>query len=281
MTMIKVLTFIIGLVGKVFRYSPFYPYLIYFHFCWKDNKKISTYFKGEVLEVGAGSLQMKDYVLSTNKNVTNYTASDLFDPNAQSHYEFDKYKAEHSILNHLYTAILGRTIDYSKIDLSLDCRDLTGVPDQSFDTYFATEVLEHVDDLEKALAEAHRVLRPNGLLIFTVPFLYQEHGPLIENGLNMDYWRHTRAGYHKILSDLTFDNITIFSCVSYPISMTQVLANLTINKFRGQVLVVKLCALPLMLIGFFLYNSSGLFLHLLLGKSDRSLGRFNIVCRKI
>jgi len=279
--MFNLLNLIFGLAGKIFRYSPFYPYLIYFHFCWRDNKKISTFFKGEVLEVGAGSLQMRDYVLSTNKDVTSYTASDLFDQNTETHYEFENYKAKQTILTNLYSAIMGRTVDYTRYDLSLDCRDLGGIPDQSLDTYFASEVFEHVDNLDKALAEAHRVLRPGGRLIFTVPFLYQEHGPQIENGLNMDYWRHTRGGYYKILSDLKFDDITIFSCVSYPISMTQVLANQTISKFRSQSRFTQLFTLPLILTGFFLYNSLGLALHLLLGKNDQSLGRFNIVCRKI
>ena len=276
----KILVSIFWVVGKVFRYSPFYPYLAYFHFCWRDNKKISTFFKGDVLEVGAGSLQMKDYVLSSNSNVTSYTASDFFDPGVDEHYEFERYKAKQATLSELYKEIFGRLVDYTKYDLSLDCRDLKDITDQSFDTYFASEVFEHVDRVDQALVEAHRVLRPGGHLIFTVPFLYQEHGPELENGFNMDYWRHTRAGYHKILSGLGFRGITVFSFVSYPISMTQVLANQTINKFRNQRSVVKLCTLPLVLIGFCFYNCVGLLLHLILGKNNQSLGRFNIIAIK-
>jgi SAM-dependent methyltransferase len=47
--------------------------------------------------------------------------------------------------------------------------------DGSFDTVLATEVLEHVDDAEAAMAEIRRVLRPGGAAIVTVPFLYPTH----------------------------------------------------------------------------------------------------------
>jgi len=43
--------------------------------------------------------------------------------------------------------------------------------DQCFDTVFATEVLEHLNDetLEKCLDEIHRILQTDGCLIITVP----------------------------------------------------------------------------------------------------------------
>ena len=41
--------------------------------------------------------------------------------------------------------------------------------DESFDLVTHTEVLEHVPDDERALAELYRVLRPGGTMIFTVP----------------------------------------------------------------------------------------------------------------
>lgn len=47
--------------------------------------------------------------------------------------------------------------------------------DQAFDTVFATEVLEHVDNAEQAVAEIARVLRPGGIALVTVPFIYPVH----------------------------------------------------------------------------------------------------------
>ena len=47
--------------------------------------------------------------------------------------------------------------------------------DESFDLVTHTEVLEHVPDDERALAELYRVLRPGGTMIFTVP-LHRGYG---------------------------------------------------------------------------------------------------------
>jgi len=41
--------------------------------------------------------------------------------------------------------------------------------DASFDLVTHTEVLEHVPDDARAFAELHRVLRPGGTMLFTVP----------------------------------------------------------------------------------------------------------------
>jgi SAM-dependent methyltransferase len=41
----------------------------------------------------------------------------------------------------------------------------------SFDVVTSTEVFEHVPDDRRAFAEVHRVLRPGGFLVFTVPLM--------------------------------------------------------------------------------------------------------------
>jgi SAM-dependent methyltransferase len=51
------------------------------------------------------------------------------------------------------------------------CEDMQRLTyeDSSFDLVTHTEVLEHVPDDARALAELHRVLRPGGTMLFTVP----------------------------------------------------------------------------------------------------------------
>ncbi len=58
-----------------------------------------------------------------------------------------------------------------------DVQQLT-YADASFDLVTHTEVLEHVPDDARAFAELHRVLRPGGTMLFTVP-LYGGH-PTVE-----------------------------------------------------------------------------------------------------
>lgn len=50
--------------------------------------------------------------------------------------------------------------------------DLTGIAEEaeSFDLVIANHVLEHVDDVQRALAEIHRVLVPGGFAILQTPF---------------------------------------------------------------------------------------------------------------
>lgn len=49
------------------------------------------------------------------------------------------------------------------------------VADGSFDAILCNQVLEHIFQPERFLAEIKRVLRPRGCLILTVPFLWPEH----------------------------------------------------------------------------------------------------------
>ncbi|MBX2810204.1 MAG: methyltransferase domain-containing protein [Myxococcales bacterium] len=45
-------------------------------------------------------------------------------------------------------------------------------PDNSFDLVITSETLEHVPNVDRALSEIQRILRPGGAHIFTVPIIY-------------------------------------------------------------------------------------------------------------
>jgi len=55
----------------------------------------------------------------------------------------------------------------------VQCQDVQRLthPDAAFDLVTSTEVFEHVPDDGRAFAEIHRVLRPGGHLVFTVPLM--------------------------------------------------------------------------------------------------------------
>lgn len=75
--------------------------------------------------------------------------------------------------------------------------------DASFDTLLVTEVLEHVGDAELAVAEIHRVLRPGGHALITVPFLYPTHEA------PYDFRRFTHFGLGGILERHGLEVVTL------------------------------------------------------------------------
>ena len=64
--------------------------------------------------------------------------------------------------------------DYGDLDLVCDIIDIPE-PNESFDAILCTEVLEHVPNAIAVLEEFARLLRPEGKLIVTVPFISLTH----------------------------------------------------------------------------------------------------------
>jgi len=73
------------------------------------------------------------------------------------------------------------------------------LPDESYDSALCMEVLEHVPDPFRGLAEVCRVLHPNGVLVFSVPHLSRLHD------LPYDYYRYTPYGLAHMLDKAGFE----------------------------------------------------------------------------
>lgn len=67
--------------------------------------------------------------------------------------------------------------------------------DEAFDVVVATQMLEHVPDPARVVREAHRVLRPGGVLLLST------HGTTVFHPNPNDYWRWTQEGLPKLLHD--------------------------------------------------------------------------------
>ncbi len=67
----------------------------------------------------------------------------------------------------------------------------------SFDMCVALEMLEYVPIPSKALEEFHRILRPGGVLILSVPFMHRQDAA-------NDLWRWTSAGITRLVVDAGF-----------------------------------------------------------------------------
>ncbi len=78
-----------------------------------------------------------------------------------------------------------------------------GLADEVADSVIISEVLEHVPDPAKVLAEAYRILKPGGLLVATIPFMFHVHAD------PHDYGRYTHSWFAQALTNLGFEAIEI------------------------------------------------------------------------
>jgi SAM-dependent methyltransferase len=74
---------------------------------------------------------------------------------------------------------------------------------ESYGSVICAELLEHVSDPTSVLRESFRVLRPDGTLLITVPFLYQIHAD------PHDYGRYTDYFWNNTLHEIGFQQIEI------------------------------------------------------------------------
>jgi SAM-dependent methyltransferase len=90
--------------------------------------------------------------------------------------------------------------------------DVTALPfaDASFDAVVLGEVLEHVPDDRKAVAEVARVLRPGGTLALSVPAHPRLYGP-------SDRWAGHIRRYHRagLIETVTTGGLEVERCVAW------------------------------------------------------------------
>lgn len=73
----------------------------------------------------------------------------------------------------------------------------------SFDAVLCSEVLEHIREPRLVLQQIERILKPGGVLLITVPFLFRQHGD------PSDYGRYTEWYWGETLQALGFKDTKI------------------------------------------------------------------------
>ncbi|WP_299385024.1 class I SAM-dependent methyltransferase [uncultured Lacinutrix sp.] len=126
---------------------------------------INNYSKGKVLDVGCGN---KPYLSLFDNKSTQYIGCDI--------------------------------IQSSNNSVDLVC-PATNIPlkDNSFDTIFCTQVIEHVEDHDKILSEIYRLLKPNGHVILSGPLYWHLHEE------PYDFFRFTKYGFKYIFEKQNFE----------------------------------------------------------------------------
>ena len=77
------------------------------------------------------------------------------------------------------------------------------VADESFDSALCTAVLEHLEEPEQALRECHRILKPGGVAIYSVPFIWHLHEE------PRDFYRYSKYGLEYLFRKVGFEILNI------------------------------------------------------------------------
>jgi len=162
-------------------------------------QKNLKFFSGKVLDYGCGKMPYKRYILE-NSDVTEYVGLDI--------------KAH---------------LNYGNIspDITWDGKTIP-LPDNSIETLLATEVFEHIRDLEHALIEMYRVLKKGGMIFFTTPYLWTLHD------VPHDECRYTPFALERHLSKAGFKEIEIKPLGGWNASLAQMLGLWVRRKPMGR-----------------------------------------------
>jgi SAM-dependent methyltransferase len=84
------------------------------------------------------------------------------------------------------------------------------VQSESFHCLIVTQVLQYVYDVPAAVREAHRLLRPEGVLLATVPAVGRIDSEGGITGIEGDFWRFTVASCKRLFGEVFGnDNVTV------------------------------------------------------------------------
>ena len=159
-------------ISKTFNPPLRSPYYFIRKALLQKVSEYSNHLTGDLLDFGCGSKPYK----SLFTNCKSYTGVD-FENIGHSH--------SNEQIDFFYD---GKTLPFSN---------------ESFDSVLASEVFEHIFNLEDILKELNRVLRVNGKMLVTCPFVWNEHE------VPHDYARYTQFALKYLFEKSGFEVIEI------------------------------------------------------------------------
>lgn len=97
-----------------------------------------------------------------------------------------------------------KVVDYlpdPRVDIVNDLVNLVDINDDSVDNIFCSDVLEHVTRPWDVIREFYRVLKPEGVIFLTAPFVWHFHGHEYESNnweTRVDFWRFTPSALESL-----------------------------------------------------------------------------------
>ncbi|MDD5672573.1 MAG: class I SAM-dependent methyltransferase [Chitinivibrionales bacterium] len=108
-----------------------------------------------------------------------------------------EYSSKYIGLEHLSTFHLDHKADIMGTAYS------TGLKNESVDTVFSAAVLEHLEEPSLAIKEMNRILKPEGILILSAPFIWHVHEA------PRDFYRYAKDGFEHLLKSNGFEVLEI------------------------------------------------------------------------
>ncbi|MBS1600055.1 MAG: class I SAM-dependent methyltransferase [Bacteroidetes bacterium] len=170
-------------INKEFSPSLIYPTYFIRHGLKQAIYKFSSQMTGRLLDFGCGSKPYKSFF-----KVDEYVGVDFQNE--------------------------GHPHDNEQIDFFYDGKALP-FPNEYFDCVLCSEVFEHIFNLEEVLKEINRVLKKDGKILITCPFVWNEHE------IPFDYARYTLFALKDILERNNFCIVEFEKSGNFVTTLTQ------------------------------------------------------------
>lgn len=140
-------------------------------------------------------------------------------------YYIEKFLSGHSsyirgkcleVRDNRYTKKFGRSVSASDIldidrenkiaTVFSDLRDMKEISDNTYDCVILTQVLQFVDEYDKAIAECRRILKPGGAVFATLPSISRID---VFSGTQGDFWRFTQSGARHAFQKYFGDKVSV------------------------------------------------------------------------
>ena len=164
-----------------------------------ENHVKSLKFNGDVLDLGCGSMPYADIIIENG--ASNYTGVDW---NATN-----------------------RNLKYKKIEA--DISKTLPFPNEYTNTIVSFEVLEHLPEPDLFINECWRILKNDGELFLTVPFIWHVHED------PYDYYRFTKYGLEYLLKKNNFTDIEVEELAGFWISWALIFNYHTVSYSKGPI----------------------------------------------
>jgi SAM-dependent methyltransferase len=172
------------------RYTPIHPQWFAYRYERRKHEYVGRLSSGRILDIGCGRQTVRKYFKASH-----------------TYYGLDSLETGLPLYNTI-PSIFGDAVHLP-------------FPDETFDTVILLEVLEHLNDPIRAMQEARRVLKLDGILIISTPFLYPIHDA------PRDFQRWTQFGI-KFISDSSGFAVQELQTIGSPIETGTLLFNLSI-----------------------------------------------------